>query len=59
MFPTIAQLQYLYKLTYQLTCMMFHLIHLIRIDERTGNLFLLAGLEESIEFEITPEGELF
>jgi hypothetical protein len=57
--PTTAQLQYLYRLTYQLTCIMFHPIHIIRIDERTGNLFILAGLDETIEFEITPQGELF
>jgi hypothetical protein len=57
--PTIAQLQYLYRLTSQITCVMFHPIHMVRIDERTKNLFILAGLEETIEFEITPEGELF
>jgi hypothetical protein len=37
---------------------MFHPIHMVRIDERTGNLFILAGLEENIEFEITPQGDL-
>jgi len=31
---------------------------MIRIDERTGNLFILAGGDESIELEIDPEGEL-
>jgi hypothetical protein len=33
-------------------------IHLICIDERTGNLFILAGDEENIEVEITPIGEV-
>lgn len=27
-------------------------IHMVRIDEQTGNLFILAGTEESIELEI-------
>jgi hypothetical protein len=31
---------------------------MVRIDEQTGNLFILAGREESIELEIDPEGEL-
>lgn len=30
----------------------------IRLDERTGNLFILAGREETIEFEINPKGRL-
>ena len=27
------------------------------MDERTGNIFILAGKEESIEFQIDPTGE--
>jgi hypothetical protein len=37
---------------------MFQPIHLICIDERTKNLFILAGNHEEIEFEITPKGEV-
>jgi hypothetical protein len=36
----------------------FQPIHVVRLDERTGNLFILAGHEESIEVEIKPDGEL-
>ena len=27
------------------------------MDERTGNIFILAGKEEPIEFQIDPTGE--
>ena len=33
-------------------------IHLVRMDERTGNLYILAGAEESIEVEIDSQGDL-
>ena len=56
--PTQAQLRKLYELCHTLTNVMFQPIHLIRLDERTGNLFILAGREETIEFEVDPEGGL-
>jgi hypothetical protein len=31
---------------------------MVRLDERTGNIFILAGVRESIELEIDPQGEL-
>ena len=31
-------------------------IHFVRLDERTANLFILAGYEETIEFEVNPDG---
>lgn len=52
--PTDAQLRCLYRIAYQLTYLMFQPIHLICIDGRTQNLFILAGQEEEIEFEIAP-----
>ena len=55
--PTQAQLQKLYELCQPLTNMLLQPIHLIRLDERTGNLFILAGREETIEVEIKPSGE--
>ncbi|MBW4511349.1 MAG: hypothetical protein KME64_33280 [Scytonematopsis contorta HA4267-MV1] len=55
--PTIAQLQTLYRLCHQLTNMMFQPIYIVRLDERTLNLFMLAGKGEGIEFEIQPNGE--
>lgn len=58
MTPTQAQLHSLYIQCYTLTNVMFQPIHVIRLDERTGNLFILAGQEESIEFEINLEGRL-
>lgn len=56
--PTAAQLRSLYRHSYQLTELFLQAIHMVRIDERTGNLFILVGREESIELEIDPEGEL-
>ena len=57
--PTLAQLKRLYLLSYTLTNVMFQPIHLIRLDERNGNLFILAGHQENIEVVITPIGEIF
>jgi len=54
--PTEAQLRKLYELCYTLTNTMLQPIHLVRLDERTGNLFILAGHEETIEFEVNPDG---
>ena len=56
--PTNAQLKCLYRISYQLTYVMFQPIHLVCIDKRTKNLFILAGSKEEIEFEITTDGEV-
>ena len=56
--PTEAQLKKLYRLGYVLSNVMFQPIHIIRLDERTGNLFMLAGRDETIEFEVDSKGEL-
>ncbi len=56
--PTEAQLKKLYRLCYVLNNVMFQPIHVVRLDERTGNLFILAGREETIEFEVDSKGEL-
>lgn len=56
--PTAAQLRSLYRHSYQLTEMFRQPIHMVRLDERTGNLFILAGVEELIELEIDLQGEL-
>jgi hypothetical protein len=32
-------------------------IHLICIDERTQNIYILAGYEEELEFQVLPNGE--
>ena len=37
---------------------MFQPIHIIRVDERTKNVFILAGHNETIELQITPEGDI-
>jgi hypothetical protein len=55
---TEAQLRSLYRQCHWLTNVVFQPIHVVRLDERTGNLFILAGREESIEVEIKPDGEL-
>jgi len=56
--PTVEQLRSLYRLGHQLTNIMFHSIHIVRLDERTLNLFILAGQSEEIEFEIQPDGSI-
>lgn len=55
--PTEAQTRSLYIHCYVLTNIMFQPIHVVRLDERTGNLFFLAGNEEML-FEINPQGRL-
>ncbi len=52
--PTFEQLRSLYRLCHLLTNVMFQPIHIIRLHERTLNLFILAGYEEGIELEILP-----
>ncbi len=37
---------------------MFQPIHIVRLDERTLNLFVLAGQGEQIELEIQPDGSI-
>ena len=55
--PTDSQLSSLYRICYQLTYTMFQPIHLICIDERTQNIYILAGYEEELEFQVLPSGE--
>ncbi|MDS3860987.1 hypothetical protein RIF25_09215 [Thermosynechococcaceae cyanobacterium BACA0444] len=56
--PTPLQLLSLYRQSHWITNVAFQPIHIVRLDERTGNLFILAGVEESIELQIKPNGEL-
>ena len=56
--PTIAQLRSLHIQCHILTNIRFQPIHIVRLDERTGNIFILAGQEELLEFEIDPQGRL-
>ena len=55
--PTASQLSSLYRICYQLTYTMLQTIHLICIDERTQNIYILAGYEEELEFQVLPNGE--
>ncbi len=43
--PTAAQLESLYRVGYQLTYTMLQPIHLICVDNRIRNLYILAGYE--------------
>jgi hypothetical protein len=43
---------------HQLTNVMFQPIHIMRLDERSLNIFILAGQNEGIELEITPDGSI-
>ncbi len=56
--PTIEQLEVLYRISYQLTVEMSQPIYLVWVDERTRNLYLLAGYNYEIELEVTPSGDL-
>ena len=55
--PTSAQLKSLYRVSYQLTYSMLQPIHLICVDNRTRNVYVLAGYNEELEFQILPSGE--
>ena len=55
--PTSAQLKSLYRVSYQLTYSMLQPIHLICVDNRTRNVYVLAGYNEELEFQILPGGE--
>ncbi|MGB3264300.1 MAG: hypothetical protein WBA89_10080 [Microcoleus sp.] len=55
--PTAAQLESLYRISYQLTYTMLQPIHLVCVDERTRNVYILAGYDEELEFQILPNGE--
>lgn len=56
--PTSAQLASLYRIGYQLTFTMLQPIHLICSDPRTRNVYIMAGYDEELEFQILPNGEL-
>ena len=56
--PTTAQLESLYRVGYQLTYAMLQPIHLICVDSRTRNVYILAGYDEELEFQIVPTGEV-
>jgi hypothetical protein len=56
--PTDTQLRGLYRLSYWLTYIMLQAVHLVCIDDRTKNLYVLAGKAESLEFQIMPNGEV-
>lgn len=55
--PTNAQLESLYRVSYQLTYFMLQPIHLICVDVRTLNIYILAGYNEELEFQILPNGD--
>lgn len=57
--PTVAQLESLYRVSYQLTYIMLQPIHLVCVDDRTRNVYVLAGYDEELEFEIVLNGEVF
>jgi hypothetical protein len=57
--PSDAQLRGLYRLSYWITYIVLQPIHLVCIDARTGNLYVLAGDTEKLEFQITSDGEVF
>jgi hypothetical protein len=57
--PTNDQVQGLYRLCYRLTNAIYsdwqyRSIELVRLDRRTGNLYVLAG--DNLDFEIKPTG---
>lgn len=55
--PIAAQLESLYRVGYQLTYLMLQPIHLICVDVRTQNVYILAGYDEELEFQILPNGD--
>ncbi|BDA66511.1 hypothetical protein CAL7716_006770 [Calothrix sp. PCC 7716] len=57
--PTVAQLERQYCIVYQLTYFALQPIHLVCVDSRTRYLYIIAGNDEELEFQITPNGEVF
>ena len=55
--PTDVQLKALFS--EQITYVMLQPIYLVGIDNRTLNLYILAGVTENLEFQVTPNGERF
>ena len=55
--PAAAQLESLYRICYPLTYTMLQPIHFICVDDRTRNVYILAGYDEELEFQILPNGE--
>ena len=55
---TEAQLKSLYRICYQLTYFMLQPIHIRCIDGGTGNLYILVGNSEEIEFEMKLNGKV-
>ena len=49
----------LYRVSYQLTYLLFQPIHLIGVDRRTENVYIIAGNREELELQIVPSGEVF
>lgn len=56
--PNDAQLRGLYRLCYWLTFIALQPIHLVCVDDRTRNLYILAGITENLEFQIKTNGEV-
>ncbi|WP_445302157.1 DUF6888 family protein [Microcoleus sp. LAD1_D3] len=46
-------------MNYYLTYLALQPLHLICVDERTHNLFVLAGSDEDIEVKISPNRDFF
>ncbi|WP_445242403.1 DUF6888 family protein [Microcoleus vaginatus] len=57
--PTYAQLEGLYRISYYLTYLALQPIHLVCVDKRSKNLFVLARYDEEIEIEIARNGDVF
>ena len=56
--PTAAQLESVYRVSYQLPYILFQPIYLVCVDARTSNVYILAGYNEDLEFQILSDGDL-
>lgn len=55
--PNAVQLESLYRVAYQLTYLMFQPIHLICVNDRTHNVYILSGHDEELD-QIKLNGEV-
>ncbi len=55
--PTSKQKDELFRLCYLLTSM-YTPINLVRVDERTGRLIILAGEQDEFEIIVTKQGRV-
>lgn len=56
--PNANQLNSLYRICYQLIYTCVQPIHLVWVDDRTYNIYVMAGYDDELEFQVLTNGEI-